>query len=78
MQCAELEQRHDERMEQYISLVELQSRYFRKGYARTGKDLDGPIRLAKAERERAMDELLDHSAAAHPVGPTVSAAAEEG
>jgi len=60
-QCTGLEQAHDERMERYISLVELQTRMFRKGYVRAGKDLDGQIRHARAARDSALDDLLNHS-----------------
>ena len=59
--CVDLEQAHDEKMERYISLVELQTRLFRKGYTRAGKDLDGQIRQARAARESALDALLKHS-----------------
>ena len=56
----ELERVHDECMERYINLVELQSRLFKKGYAQAGRDLDGQIRLARAARERALNALLNH------------------
>ena len=69
-QCAELQQAHDLVLEQYISLIELQARYFRRGYAKAGKDMDGQIRLAKVRREAALDDLLGHSGS-HKMLPIV-------
>ncbi|HLJ46670.1 MAG TPA: hypothetical protein VKU01_11715 [Bryobacteraceae bacterium] len=71
--CVDLEQAHDEKMEHYISLVELQTRLFRKGYVRAGKDLDVQIRRARDAREAALDELLNHSSACHPVPSAANA-----
>ena len=63
--CRVLEQAHDQEMETYIRLVEQQSRMFRTGNVRAGRDLDAAIQFAKTKREAAIDALLTHSAHYH-------------
>jgi len=60
MQCQTLESFADQKTEQYIGLVDDQARLFKAGHVRAGKDLDGLIRVAKWERERALNALVQH------------------
>lgn len=58
----DFERMYDEKMEYYIGLVDQQSRMFRQGRVRAGRELDAVIREAKAEHERVAQALLRHSA----------------
>src|SRR5258707_15647067 len=58
--CEELELWHLNRTEEYIGLVERQSRMFRNRDAQAGRDLDAPITQAKAARTKALRELDEH------------------
>ncbi len=62
LECAELERVHDECLERYVRLAELQTRLFKKGYPQAGRDLDAQIQRARDAREQALDLLLNHSA----------------
>jgi len=61
--CLELEQAHDQAMEEYIGLVDRQSRLFRQGGGREARDLDGAIYHLKARRDAAIIALRRHQAA---------------
>src|SRR6476661_9950688 len=58
--CEELELRHLNRTEEYIGLVERQSRLFRDGEAQAGREMDPAITEAKAARTAALRELDEH------------------
>jgi len=59
--CIDFERIHDQKMEDYIGLVDQQSRMFRQGQVRAGRDLDAMIREAKVEHEQAAQALFRHS-----------------
>jgi hypothetical protein len=61
-ECQELEELHEKAMEEYIALIDEQSRRFRQGQCRAAKDLDGAMYRIKAHRQDAIDALLDHQA----------------
>jgi hypothetical protein len=60
--CRRLEQAHDNAMENYIAMVERQSRLFRQGYRLAGRDLDAEILRLKMRQQAAIDSLLAHEA----------------
>src|SRR5205085_521784 len=47
--CRELEQAHDKTMDEYIELIDRQSRLFRQGYCRAARDLDPVVYQMKAQ-----------------------------
>ena len=49
-------------MEEYIELIDRQSRLFRQGQGGAAKDLDAVIYWMKARRETAINALLRHEA----------------
>ncbi len=59
-QCSQLETAHDDSMEEYIAVVERQSRFFRAGEPTAARDLDASIQRLKSRREAAIDALLKH------------------
>ena len=61
-QCRDLQQVHDRTMDQYIDLVDEQSRLFRQGRALAARGLDVVILRIKGQREVAIDALLRHQA----------------
>jgi len=61
-QCRDSEQAHDQAMEEYIELIDRQSRLFRQGHRQEAKELDAVIYWMKARRETAMNALLHHQA----------------
>ena len=65
-ECRGLEEAHEQAMEKYMSLVEEQSLLFRKGLAATARDLDSKVHLLKAQRQGAVDALLQHQARHYP------------
>ena len=60
--CEDLELRFLNRTEEYVSLVERQSRMFRNGEAQAGRDLNAEITEAKSTRAAALKELRQHEA----------------
>lgn len=58
--CTELEARHAAVIDEYISIVERQSRMFVSGDTDAGLDLDDAIKRVKAEREAALRQLNEH------------------
>jgi hypothetical protein len=63
--CHALELRYLNRTEEYINLVECQSRMSRKGKAQAGRDLDANITEANSARTEALRELDEHQASQH-------------
>ena len=60
--CRDLQEAHDRAMDEYIDVVEQQSRLFRKGQCFAARDLDSAIQRMKARRQIAIDALLRHQA----------------
>ncbi|PYT08840.1 MAG: hypothetical protein DMF60_03755 [Acidobacteria bacterium] len=58
--CEKLESRFLNRTEEYIGLVERQSRMFLNKQARAARELDAKIGEAKAARAKALEELHRH------------------
>jgi hypothetical protein len=56
----ELELVHSDRTDDYIGLVERQSRLFRNGQAQAGRELDGAITVAKATMDEALKKWDEH------------------
>jgi hypothetical protein len=50
--CTELELAYLNRTEEFVSLVERQSRMFRSGEAKVGRELDEPIIASRSGYER--------------------------
>lgn len=63
--CEELELRFLNRTEEYIGIVERQSRLFRGGEAQAGRELDPQITAAKTARSEALRELDGHTDSHH-------------
>ena len=60
--CRQLEDAHDRAMDEYIDVIERQSRLFRQGQPLCARDLDSAVYRMKAQREAAIDALLRHQA----------------
>lgn len=61
-ECSDLEQGHDQAMDELVNMVNQQSRLFRLGQASAGRALDSAIQRMKVQREAAIDALLRHQA----------------
>src|SRR6185295_20087584 len=53
---------HERAMEEYIELIDRQSRLFRQGYGRAARGLDTTVYRMKAKREEAINTLPGHQA----------------
>ena len=60
--CQHLEQVHDEITEQYLSLIDKQSRLFRDHNSCIARGLDAAIQQLRRSREAAINELFRHQA----------------
>jgi hypothetical protein len=58
--CTELELLYLNRSEEFISLVERQSRMFRNGEARVGRELDEGIIAARAAMHESLRAWAEH------------------
>jgi len=58
--CAELELLYRNRSEEFISLVERQSRMFRNGEARLGRELDQAIIASRAAMNESLRTWAEH------------------
>lgn len=60
LECRELEEAHGESMDEYIRLIDQQSRWFRQGQRAAAADMDGWIRQAQQRLKAALTALLEH------------------
>ena len=67
MRCGELAILHSNKTDDYISLVERQSRMFRNGEAQAGRELDGAISTSKVAMHEAQREWNEHRESHSPV-----------
>ena len=64
-QCCDLELTHDRIMDEYLDLVDQQSRFFRQGRPVAARALDATVHSMKMRREAALAALLGHHARDH-------------
>jgi len=58
--CKELELRYLSQSEEYIGSIERQSRMFRNGEIRSGRDLDGAVAAAKTAMLEGLRAWAEH------------------
>lgn len=69
--CSVFEHINDQEMDAYLDLVEQQSRSFRAGNVRAGRDMDAAIQAAKTRWNTSVSRLLEHGAEHLPGGESV-------